>query len=264
MRQQITGEKLGRLDYLFQNQSNAKLLSDALITKSTTGATLTNVKDVSPTHYEYRLKLPADSTEGWLKKRGLRISKEFIEAHNAAAQEAWDEAEANEENPPPLDFDSNATRIQQVTDWIKAGFAKSNLPIDVDNDKVEIIALSGKVDEANLLVEIQEAGLIADHGKKRQQRIKLPRLDIATVTGGSTLTVTELNHHLIRTQLLETLSEDLPEVVEGDEVLVPRLFLEDILIQNTHYKVGGVYTAVISNIALDYYGEFEFMVVELG
>ena len=260
MKQQITGSKLGRLIYLLENHSNAKVLGDALIAKNVTGATAVQVKEVGGSHLEFRFKLPTDTDTSWLKKRAIRITKKFVDDYNQAAQEAYDEAVANNENPEELDLDSDETKIAIGTAWIRQSVKGNYKDIDVDDDKVEIIALSGKIYQTNFLIEVQEAGLITDHGKKYQLRLKSARSNISTVLPTDPITVTSLNHGEIRQQLIAAL--ELPEVVEGHESEVKRLFEEDILLQMTHYKVGGNYVAIVSNTALDYYGEIQFSVVE--
>ena len=260
MKQQITGSKLGRLIYLLENHSNAKVLGDALIAKNVTGATAVQVKEVGGSHLEFRFKLPTDTDTSWLKKRAIRITKKFVDDYNQAAQEAYDEAVANNENPEELDLDSDETKIAIGTAWIRQSVKGNSKDIDADDDKVEIIALSGKIYQTNFLIEVQEAGLITDHGKKYQLRLKSARSNISTVLPTDPITVTSLNHGEIRQQLIAAL--ELPEVVEGHESEVKRLFEEDILLQMTHYKVGGRYVAIVSNAALDYYGEIQFSVVE--
>lgn len=258
MRKQITGDKLERLNYLFENESNAKELSDALIAKSITGATATNVKEVGGSHLEYRFRLAADTETSWLKKRAIRITKKFIEDYNQALQEAYDAAVAGGGTPEEPDFDSDETHIAQATAWIRQSVKGTKHEIDSGVDKVEIVALSGKVDEANFLIEVQEAGLVADHGKKHQQRIKLERLNIADFIPEEGITVTTLDHAGAVSEILGTLN--LPEALEGEEFEIRRLFSEDILLPMTHLKDSHRYVAVISSAALDYYGEIEFLV----
>lgn len=262
MRKQITGDKLERLNYLFENESNAKELSDALIAKSITGATATNVKEVGGSHLEYRFRLAADTETSWLKKRAIRITKKFIEDYNQALQGAYDAAVVAGLTPEEPDFDSDETHIAQATAWIRQSVKGTKHEIDSGVDKVEIVALSGKVDEANFLIEVQEAGLVADHGKKHQQRIKLERLNIADFIPVEGITVTTLDHTDARWEILAALS--LPEALEGEEFEIRRLFLEDILLPMTHLKDGHRYVAVISSAALDYYGEIEFLVDTVG
>lgn len=260
MRKQITGDKLERLNYLFENESNAKELSDALIAKSITGATASNVKEVGGSHLEYRFRLAADTETSWLKKRAIRITKKFIEDYNQALQGAYDAAVVAGLTPEEPDFDSDETHIAQATAWIRQSVKGTKHEIDSGVDKVEIVALSGKVDEANFLIEVQEAGLVADHGKKHQQRIKLERLNIADFIPEEGITVTTLDHAGATLEILAALN--LPEALEGEEFEIRRLFLEDILLPMTHLKDGHRYVAVISSAALDYYGEIQFSVAK--
>lgn len=254
----IAGPKLDRLIYLLENESNAKVLGDKLIAQTVTGATATNVREVGGTHLEYRFKLPTDTTTGWLKKRAMRITKKFIDDFNEAAQATYDALVAANQNPDELDPDSDETRIAQATAWIRFNVRGGSKDIDVDNDLVEVIALSGVITAANFLIQVKEAGQIVENPKTFQQRLKATRLDIKTVLPEDPIVITSLNHTEIRQQLITALQ--LPPVTEGHEVEVRRLFEEDVVLQMIHYKVGSRYTAVISNVALDYYGEVNFII----
>lgn len=242
---QIKGGKLLRLNYIIANQSDrARLI--VKLKESYSAATAIVVSDPGGLRLEYK---PFHGEE---TRNPLRVTKSFIEEHNAQLIE--------DANGAPVDLESLATLKGQLNAWVEHN-VQGNPPVFTDTDLVELVTQSGSAAHPHFVYSYAKNGLLDRSIIGRQKRFTTARVSLTSKIGNTPLVVNTLNSHEIIEKIITAaqnteLDEDATYLDYDDA----RLFPEDIQLPPTHFVDGKTYTVSLSANSLDYMGTFDISI----